>query len=280
MRATAFTMLALCAAGWGVPSHAAGPAGLPYHMVSTEGAGAVSGAIDAVLDTGFAPLAAALDSPARWCDVLILHINTKYCDATSDARGTLLHVGIGKKYDQSAEEAYRVDFAFHVVARDPARLQVTLVAEHGPLGTHDYRIVFEAAPAGDARTSIRLSYAYAYGLVGELAMQAYLSTIGRDKVGFTVIGSQADGGPRYIGGMRGVVERNTMRYYLAIQAFIGALSAPVRARLDLSLRAWFAATERFPRQLHEIEQGEYLDMKHRESSRPQPKVSAAAVELP
>jgi len=100
-------------------------------------------------------------------------------------------------------------------------------------------------------------------------MQAYLGTIGRNKVGFTVVGKQDDGQPRYIGGMRGLVERNTMRYYLAIEAFLGALSSPPQARVEKSLRDWFAAVESYPRQLHEMEQGEYLAMKRREYSRQQ-----------
>ena len=107
-------------------------------------------------------------------------------------------------------------------------------------------------------------------------MQAYLGTIGSDKVGFTVVGRQSDGQPLHIGGMRGVVERNTMRYYLAIEAFLGALSAPPQARLEKRLHDWFAAIERYPRQLHEMEQAEYLDMKRREYSRQQTKTLATA----
>jgi hypothetical protein len=95
-------------------------------------------------------------------------------------------------------------------------------------------------------------------------MQAYLATIGRGKAGFTVVDKQADGRPIYIDGMRGLVERNTMRYYLAIEAYLGALSAPPQARLEQSLRDWFAASERYPRQLHELEQNEYLVMKRNE----------------
>ncbi len=67
--------------------------------------------------------------------------------------------------------------------------------------------------------------------------------------------------------MRGLVERNTMRYYLAIEAYLGALSAPPPARLEKSLHDWFAAIEGYPRQLHELEQGEYLAMKRNEYAR-------------
>jgi hypothetical protein len=105
-------------------------------------------------------------------------------------------------------------------------------------------------------------------------MQTYLGTIGRGKMGFTVVGQQSDGRPLYIRGMRGLVERNTMRYYLAIDAFIGALSEPPQARLEKSLRDWFTAIERYPRQLHEMEEGEYLAMKRKEYLRQQTEVRA------
>ena len=128
-------------------------------------------------------------------------------------------------------------------------------------------MVLEAIPLEMGETGIHLVYSYAYGLVARLAMQAYLGTTGRDKVGFTVAGARPAGQPIYIGGMRGAVERNSMRYYLAIEAFLGALSAPPQERLERRLQEWFAGVEQYPRQLHELEQGAYLDMKRREARR-------------
>jgi hypothetical protein len=84
-----------------------------------------------------------------------------------------------------------------------------------------------------------------------------------------VVGKEDDGAPHFVGGMRGVVERNTMRYYLAIEAFLGALSAPPKARLAKSLGDWFTATENYPRQLREMGRAEYLEMKRKEYARQQ-----------
>ncbi len=109
-----------------------------------------------------------------------------------------------------------------------------------------------------------MSYSYSYGLVARIAMGVYLATFGRNKVGFTVVATEPDGQPRYIGGMRGVVERNTMRYYLAVEAYLGALSVPQAVRVETSLRNWYSGIERYPRQLHEMEQAQYLDMKRKE----------------
>lgn len=239
----------------------------PLYLESGEATGSVSGNIHALVDHSFAAAGAALNGPTRWCDILLLHLNTKYCRAATDARGSVLRVYIGKKHEQALDDAYPVDFAYRVAAASPDYLKVMLSAADGPLSTHDYRIMLEAVPLDGDRTLLHLAYSYAYGLAGRVAMQAYLGTIGSDKVGFTVTGKQSGGAPVYIGGMRGLAERNTMRYYLAIESNLGALSAPPQARLEKSLRDWFAAIEGYPRQLHELEQGEYLAMKRKEYAR-------------
>jgi len=239
----------------------------PLYLESSETSDGVAGNIYALVDYPFATAGAALNGPAHWCDILLLHLNTKYCRATTDSHGSALRVYIGKKHEQPLNDAYQVDFAYRVAAATPDYLKVMLTAEEGPLSTRDYRIMLEAVPLEGGRTVLHLAYSYGYGLAGRLAMQAYLATIGSDKVGFTVADTRADGRPIYIDGMRGLVERNTMRYYLAIEAYLGALSAPPQARLEQSLRDWFAAIERYPRQLHELEQNEYLVMKRNEYSR-------------
>ena len=239
----------------------------PLYLDSSETPDSVSGDIYALVNYPFATAGTALKEQANWCDILMLHLNTKYCRASTDGHGSVLQVNIGKKHDQPLADSYRVDFAYRVAAQTPGYLKVMLTADEGPLSTRDYRIVLEAVPVDDARTFIHFTYSYTYGFAGRVAMQAYLATIGSGKVGFTVTGKQSDGQPLYIGGMRGLVERNTMRYYLAIEAFLGALSAPPQTRLEKSLRDWIVAVEGYSRQLHELEQNEYLEMKRKEYSR-------------
>ena len=118
----------------------------------------------------------------------------------------------------------------------------------------------EAAPLDATHTMLHMSYAYGFGFTARVAMNAYLSTAGSDKVGFSVAGKDDDGKPTYVGGVRGLVERNTMRYYLAIDDYV---AAPAPAQLEQRLNTWFDATERYPRQLHELEKSDYLAMKRR-----------------
>jgi hypothetical protein len=241
----------------------------PLYLDSSESSDSVAGDVYAVVDHPFATTASALSGAGEWCEIIFLSINTKYCRVSAGGEGSVLDTRIGRKYDQPVDQAYRVEFFHRVVTRIPDYLQVELSADQGPLGTRNYRIVLEAIPVEKGRTFVRLSYSYGFGAIGKLAMQIYLGTTGKDKVGFTVTGTQPDGQPLHIGGMRGVVERNSMRYYLAIEAFLGSLSAPPQAQLEKRLRDWYAASERYPRQLHEIGQAEYLEMKRKEHARQQ-----------
>jgi len=229
----------------------------PLTLESNEAPDRLSGDVYALVDHPFNSVSGALREPAAWCQVLMLHLNTKHCAVQGGGSG--LAVAVGRKFDQPLSDAQTIDFAYKLGKADANYLNVRLSAASGPLSTRDYSIVLEATPADAGKTAIHLSYAYAYGTAARLAMKGYLATMGSDKVGFTPKGQ---GG--YIGGVRGVVERNTMRYYLAIDSY---LDAPATGQLDQRLGAWFDATEQYARQLHEVDRDDYLAMKHREFER-------------
>jgi len=245
------------------PQLAASPYGRPLKIESVQDEGDLQGDVQAVVEHPFATLDRELRSAARWCDILILHLNTKQC-VSSD---TQLAVAVGRKYDQPLADAYHLNFDYRVAASAPDFLKVVLNAKDGPFGTHDYRIVVEATPLDPRHAFLHMSYAYGYGFAARMALQGYLATIGRDKVGFTVVGRQRDGQPVYVDNVRGVVERNAMRYYLAIDAYLASLAAPPGEQQERRLLAWFNATERYRRQLHEMEQADYVAMKRSELER-------------
>ena len=245
------------------------PFSRPLALDSAESPSALKGDIYALVDYPFSTVSAALHGADSWCDVLILHINTKHCQARSDSASTALLVSIGKKTAQPLDEAYPIAFAYRVAAATAKYLDIQLDAPEGPLSTRNYRIRLQAVPVDGGRTFLHLTYSYDYGMAGRLAMKTYLATLGSGKVGFTQTGRQPNGEPEHIGGMRGVVERNTMRYYLAIDAYLGALAAPPRQQLQKRLHGWFSATEQYPRQLREVERTAYFDMKRSEYLRQQ-----------
>jgi hypothetical protein len=237
--------------------------GRPLAMISVEESDRIEGDITARADYPFADVAKILDGTARWCEILILHLNTKACGAEP----TALHMRVGRKYDQPAEDAYALDFAYHADVMTSDYLHLRLTAAEGPMGTRDYRIDVEATPLDAGHTIILMRYAYGYGTTARIGMQTYLSTVGRSKVGFTVTGHDDAGKPEYIGGVRGLIERNTMRYYLAIDAVLATQALPPDTQLETRLANWFDGTERYPRQLHELDKSEYLAMKRDEIRR-------------
>lgn len=239
----------------------------PLYLVSTESPQTLSGEVYAVMAHPLSVVSQAFTDPAQWCDMLILHINTKYCRAQLRPSGSQLLVRIGKKDFQALAQAALVEFDYRVVSAGDAYFDVGLHAVEGPLGTRNYRIRLEAVALQGGKTFLHITYSYAYGLTGQLAMQAYLATVGRNKVGFTQNTPAPGGQPAFIGGMRGVVERNTMRYYLALEAYLDGLSAPLEQQFEQRLQSWYSATEMYPRQLHEVDRDAYLDMKRREGAR-------------
>ena len=245
------------------------PFGRPLVVESTDAENRLTGEIYAIVEYPFSEVSAGLNSPANWCDVISLHINTKYCGSATGPSGPLLRVHVGKKTAQELESAARVDFVYRVAAVAPEYFDIVLNAKDGPMGTSDYRIALEAVTLPNARTFLHLTYSYAFNFAGRLAMQTYLGTLARDKVGFTPTGKRGDGQPEYIGGMRALAERNAMRYYLAIDSFLEAASMAPTARFERRLQSWFAATEQYPRQLHELDRAEYLRMKRAEKLRQQ-----------
>ncbi len=246
----------------------------PLYLRSTDEQDTLKGEVFTTVDQPFSLVREVTTRTDDWCQILILHLNIKYCRMVTnttgnDAKpgvGTLL-VGMGRKFDQPLGDVYWISFNYRVVQASDQNLQVELAAAHGPLGTQDYRLCVEAMPAGPTRTLMALSYSQSYGIAARWAFQAYLATLGRGKVGFSVVGLDAQGQPIWVEGLRGVLERNALRYHLALEAWLGQQQLPPSQRAEASLKAWFDATEQFPRQLRELNWTRYIDMKRHEISR-------------
>ena len=245
----------------------------PIYLDSAEFPSTLKGDIYAIMAYPFQLVNSALNDPeqgpANWCDLLMLHPNIKYCRASGSSNCKKLFVCIGKKAEQPLSDAYLVEFDYRVAASSPLYFRVNLKADNGPLYTKNYHITLEAVPIDTNHTFLHLTYSYSYGMSGCLALKAYLATTGRNKIGFTSTGIGPDGKPSYVKGLRGIVERNTMRYYLAIDAYLSALSLPTDKRMDKRLSSWFTASEQYAPQLHEMDWSEYVQMKHKEYQRQQ-----------
>lgn len=198
------------------------------------------GRLVGIMDRPFTDVQAALAGPDGWCAVLILDPNIHACRVA----GFTVEATLG-------DSATPVTFEY--VASDTAAGYAAskLAAAEGPLGTRDYTVTFEAAPLTPDRTLVQLMFSQRFGLTARLAMAAYFTTTGRKKVGFTVVDRDAQGRPVYVGDLRGGIERNLARYFLAIEANAASRTMAAAQQPEARVRAWIAGTERYPAQLRE-----------------------------
>jgi hypothetical protein len=241
--------------------------GRPLYLESTQTSDVLKGDIYSMVEFPFATVKEAMPPIEHWCDIFILHLNVKGCRATGTGANGTLSLAVGRKFDQPVADAYKLEFSYRVVATTDDYLQIQLSATEGPLSTKDYRIQLEAVPIDARRSFLHMSYSYAYGFAGRMAMNTYLATLGSAKVGFSYTEKKPDGTPAYIGGVLGLIERNTMRYYLAIDSYLAAYRLPAGEQPEKRITTWYDATERFAPQLHEMDRNEYLDMKRKEIKR-------------
>lgn len=241
----------------------------PLVLHSTETSQGLRGDIYALMSFPFDAVNNALKTPDQWCEVMILHINTKYCRASTNASGMVLSIHIGAKTPQELNQAAHVGFNYKVTQSTSEYFEVLLDAKDGPLGTSDYRIRMEVVALPNGKSFLHLTYSYAVSFAGKLAMQSYLATRGAGKVGFTAVNKPGDGQPVLIEGVRGLIERNTMRYYLAIDSYLQSGKLAQSAQFENRLQSWFSAVEQYPRQLHEMDRPAYFEMKRAEHIRQQ-----------
>lgn len=246
------------------------PFGRPLVLDSAELPEGLQGDVYAIVEHSLQDVEAALKTPARWCEVLVVHVNNRRCQVTTEQGNAVLTLSVVRRYDKPVDDAFTLPFIYRAIAMEPDYMAVELTAESGPLGTRNYRVVLEAVRLRNARTFLHFSYAYEHNLMARLATQAYLATFGSEKVGFTPLGRLPSGETDWIRGTRGLVERNAMRYFLAVDAYLSTLGVPAPRQRDARLQAWYEATEQFPRQLHEIDRETYLSLKREDRARDTP----------
>lgn len=234
----------------------------PIYLESSESRGSQQVDMYGIFNYPFGAVKEALQLPATWCDITTLHINIKACTVRRESDHWLVTIYSGRKYYQPPSDAYPLKLLYRIAEQQPDYLDLALTADVGPLSTKDHRIRLEAAPLDRERTFVHFSYAYTHGALANLAIKTYFATIARDKLGFsTVLGE--NGTQVFIGGVRGAVERNTVRYYLALQTYLDTLGSPEGQRFEQRIGRWYDLTARYPRQLKEEEKSEYLANKQR-----------------
>ena len=214
------------------------------------------------ISVSYAKFRKSLYQPRLWCEFLILHLNIKACVAERQQGQDTLILFAGRKHYQPPEITYKLQYRFQLIDNRPGYFEVLLDAPRGPLSTSNYRIHLRAIPYKD-ETVMAMSLSYSQSFISRAATYSYLKTMGRNKVGFSLQQNSGDE-ELYVGGIKGVIERNVMRYFLALESYLKSDTAAGPDSFAKLLSSWFQATEEYHRQLYEYEEDVYVDAKQKE----------------
>jgi len=236
----------------------------PIHLESEKLKNMMRGNVYGIIYQPYKIVSKNLSSHINWCEIMPQHLNIKACTYQYVNKQCRLTFYSGRKFYEKADDVYHLNYQFKITTLKNDYFNATLNSEKGPLDTTDYIINVEAIPLSDSSTFIHLSYEYSYGIWTRIAMATYFTTLGRNKVGFTISGEDENQKPIYIKGIRGVIERNSMRYYFAIKSYLDTKNIPSETRFINKISSWFDLTERHHTQLYEMDKKDYLEYKKME----------------
>jgi hypothetical protein len=236
------------------------PFGVPLHLQSEDIDGHVGSEIHAVLDHEFEAFRAALRSPAGWCELISLHPFLRACTldaADSPADLTVYH---GSRKPAPLEKARRSQYRWERQVDASDFFKVAMQSDSQLVGTSDYRLTLEAIPLDNQRVFLRVGFSFRYGTFASMLMGTYF-TFMRGRPGFTVVDHTEEGEPVLVTGKVAALERNVMRFYLALQTYLEGTAQPEAERAEWRWRRWYALSTKYPRQLFDMEESVYMDRK-------------------
>ena len=207
--------------------------------------------------------------PAEWCEFIPLHLNIKACGHVVRNQKNIVQFYAGVKGYVTPDDAHLLQLSFEA-RKEGGVFYADLFAADGPLDSTNIRFGIHAIDAeGDGGTGVYVEFELSSepGLSNSLA-RVYLATIARRKIGFSINGKTWSGKPKYVGGQRGAIERNLVRYLLAIETYFETASKAdemaADALYELRIQRWYDETDQYREQLFELSREEYISNKLRE----------------
>ena len=204
-------------------------------LTSSDEGKELSAEVSSIIHHPFEMVVSSLEKAENWCQFMPLHFNIKACTYQSREGRKLLTLYSGRKTYQSPDDSYEMTYRFEASRNDQSHLSLKLRADHGPVNTKDYRLEVKAQ-RDEEGTLLHIYSSSRPSTLSSILTHGYLSTLGRDKVGFSRI--QQNGEWRLVQGVRGVIERNVMRYHLAVDSFLSTQPLPETSRHTAALTTW------------------------------------------
>jgi hypothetical protein len=240
------------------------PFGVPLRVESVDRDGRIVGKVYGLFDEDMEDLAKIFCDPVSWGEIAILHLNVKgFAARSGQGKGEII-LYVGRKYYQPLARAHQLRFRHEVETIGGNALQISLTGDQGACGGRNDRLRLEALSVGPGQSFVCITYACELDVLATMMVSGYFRTLGRKKIGFTVVGVDKKGCPIHVRGLRGLLERNAMRYYLAVRAYLDTRHVPEEDRFEKRLNRWFDLTEGHHAQLYEYDRAYYLACKKKE----------------
>ncbi len=233
---------------------------IPFYIESSVTKDASNVDIYGAINYPFGLLKKEFLVPTNWCEILLPHTNVRACTYKKVKDTWLLNIYDVHEFSEPLEDAYEMKFEYRVSELQPRYFEISLTAHEGPFHTKEHRFEVEAIPLDEGRTFIHLRYSFGYSTWGYLLVKLF----GGGKTGFSVIGTDSDGNPVYVGGLRGSVERTVVSYYLAVLAYMDTLKIPAEQRFEKRIGQWYDLAGRYKKQLLEMKKEEYFTYKRQD----------------
>ncbi len=240
------------------------PDGMPLRIESADRAGRIVGRVYGLFDEDIGALAEVFCDPACWGEIAILHLNVKGFALHSVQGRKEIVLYVGRKHYEPLSKAHRLRFAYEVETVGSQHIEVSLTGGQGIWGGRKPRLRLEAVSVGSGQSFACMTYSCGFGVIERMMVSGYLQTLGRKKIGFSVVGADEQGRPIYVRGTRGMLERNAVRYYLAVKAYLDTRHIQAEDRFERRLNRWFDLTGRYHAQLYEYDRTYYLACKKKE----------------
>lgn len=91
----------------------------PLVLDTSEAKNRLKGEIFTVVNYRFSEVSSGLSEPNQWSEVMMLHINTKYCRAMGRPTSPVLRVHLRKKSFENLADTVRMDFDYRVTGLSP-----------------------------------------------------------------------------------------------------------------------------------------------------------------
>jgi len=236
---------------------------IPIHVQSGAHKGVLNAEVYGELDYPIKDLAGILAIPANWCQFTVLHPNVKACTGGQN----LLTLHVGRKLLKSVDDADVMKFRFRTLYLDNEYFKSSLEGDKGPMGIRNYRFEVEAMNVG-GKTFVRIQFSYKSKLYTKLLTSAYVAT--HRRIGFSVIGINKIGQLIYSKGKKALIERNVMRCYLALIAFMDTKHMNTEDRFEVRTTYWFNLMERYFPKPYDVDRKKYIITKSHDLEEYQP----------